>query len=474
MMPGIGSRREMKDGPLPVPVLPSEGPQERQLQEDGPDHDPEYDLDLLEGLVECFLTMPADTSLEDGISLAKECFAGCTSSMQVLKKAATYFAQEMENDDMHRDWPIGKAMVKMISEITARRCRVAWFFTADHIKAPLDDQALRDAAWNFCRRSKEKWTWNRRSYVPRFGSKLLFWLHFCSGERRSDDVQAYLETLRPPDGYVMRILSVDIIYDPIAGNLACPINQAVWLRHIDRGYVIGFLAAPPCEAWSRARLHGGVAGWSAGDGGPRVLRTAEVPEGLFTMTVAEQQQALLGNRLLCFIMLAFVHMLRISRFAMVEHPSSSAADSEAWLASIWKLFLTEVLLANEFVRRIDIFQGLYGARSPKPTSLLFCVGPNLDVQSTLDQGQTVSEMPKHLEMGWDRKAGEYATASLKNYPGGLCAAISKVCQQWLDEFLPVTPPNDSEPSSIAQFVHFTEQLERGFNFSAQRGSDFHR
>ena len=474
ILPGIGSRREMKDGPPPVPVLPSEGPQERQLQEDGLGHDPEYDLDLLEGLVECFLTMPVDTSLEDGISLAKECFVGSTSSMQTLKETATYFAQELENDDMHRDWPIGRAMVKMISEITARRCRAAWFFSADQIKAPIDDQALRDAAWDFCRRSKERWIWNRRSYIPRFGSNLLFWLHFCSGERRSDDVQAYLETLRPPDGYVMRILSVDIIYDPIAGNLACPVNQAVWLRHIDRGYVIGFLAGPPCESWSRARLHGGVAGWSAGDGGPRVLRTAEVPEGLFTMTVAEQQQALLGNRLLCFIMLAFVHMLRIARFAMVEHPSSSLADSEAWLASIWKLFLTEVLAANEFVRKIDIFQGLFGARSPKPTSLLFCVGPNLDVQTTLDQGHTVSEMPRQLEMGWDRKAGEYATASLKNYPQILCAAISKVCQQWLDRYLPETPPSVSEPDSIAQFVQFTEQLERSFNFSAQRGSDFHR
>ena len=181
-----------------------------------------------------------------------------------------------------------------------------------------------------------------------------------------------------------------------------------------------------------------------------------------------------GNRLLCFIMLAFVHMLRIARFAMVEHPSSSVADSEAWLASIWKLFLTEVLAANEFVRKIDIFQGLFGARSPKPTTLLFCVGPDLDVQNTLFQGQTVSEMPRQLEMGWDRKAGEYATASLKNYPGGLCAAISSVCQQWLDRYLPVTPPSVSKPNSIAQFVHFTEQLERGFNFSAQRGSDFHR
>lgn len=93
--------------------------------------------------------MPEDTSLEDGILLVKECFAGSTSSMHILKKTAMYFAQEMGNDDMHRDWPIGKSMVKMISEIVARRCRVAWFFSEGQIKAPIDDQALRDAAWNF-------------------------------------------------------------------------------------------------------------------------------------------------------------------------------------------------------------------------------------------------------------------------------------------------------------------------------------
>ena len=207
-----------------------------------------------------------------------------------------------------------------------------------------------------------------------------------------------------------------------------------------------------------------------------MVRTEEAPEGLFAMTAPEQQQVLLGNRLLCFIMLAFVHMLRISRFAMVEHPASSAAASEAWLASIWFLFLTKVNQANEFVWKVDIYQGLFGAKSPKPTSLLFSVGPSIDVRAILEKGQTVEEMPRQLEMGWDRQAGEYQTASLKNYPGGLCAAISCVCQQWLECYLPEVPPSDADPlysSSISKFVHFTENLERRFNFSAQRGSDYH-
>ena len=125
-------------------------------------------------------------------------------------------------------------------------------------------------------------------------------------------------------------------------------------------------------------------------------------------------------------------MLRQSRFAMIEHPASSELDSETWLASIWKLFMTEVLSACDFVRKILIFQGLFGAKSPKPTTLLFSVGNSIDVEAVLRSCQTVGEMPRSLEMGWDKAAGEYSTASLKNYPGTLCKGISAVCQLWLE------------------------------------------
>ena len=90
---------------------------------------------------------------------------------------------------------ITSAMAAMISGVAARRCRI---FRQEQTKAPLHDRALRDAAWNFCRSARGPWRWTKREYVPRFGGHLLFWLHFCSGERRCEDVQAYLEKLRPP------------------------------------------------------------------------------------------------------------------------------------------------------------------------------------------------------------------------------------------------------------------------------------
>ena len=298
---------------------------------------------------------------------------------------------------------------------------------------------------------------------------MLIWLHLFSGERREDDLQAHLQQLRAPPGYVMRILSVDVIFDEVAGNLACPRNQEVWLHNIDRGFVAGFMAGPPCESWSRSRTRGGVAGWSIGDGGPRVLRTSEVPEGLPHMTVREFEQTLMGNVFLCFVLRAFV---RMTRFSMVEHPSESEDPIELWLGSIWKLFITRVMLDNDFVKRADILQGWYGAKSPKPTSLLFGAGPLVDIDGILKKMRCDSVLPKSLVMGYDCQAREFHTASLKNYPGGLCKAIKSVAQEWLDQYLP-SNPSDSAPDGFEEFVQYSEKLEQSFNYAAMRGADFH-
>lgn len=157
---------------------------------------------------------------KEGVAAVKGCFLGSTSSMRFLKKTMTHYAKEMEKDDWHFEGKITSAMAAMISGVAARRCRVSWFVRQEQTKAPLDDRALRDAAWNFCRSARGPWRWTKREYVPRFGGHLLFWLHFCSGERRCEDVQAYLEKLDPQVGYVLRILSVDIIYPSQPGSMA--------------------------------------------------------------------------------------------------------------------------------------------------------------------------------------------------------------------------------------------------------------
>ena len=171
-----------------------------------------------------------------------------TESFSRLRSTVNYFAAELGKEEMHLDWKVTASFVNLLTQLTTRRFRISWFFRPEQIKAPLGNQDLHDSAWNFCRRAKGPWKWKPKPYVPRFGSHILIWLHFCSGERRADDLQAYLEGLRAPSGFVLRILSVDVIYDPIAGNLLSGGSSVV-------------------SSWSRARLHGGIAGWSRGDGG---------------------------------------------------------------------------------------------------------------------------------------------------------------------------------------------------------------
>ena len=432
----------------------------------------DYDTDFIEGILDCLLEMTPGINVEEGLEKLKSVARRSTSSFGLLKKTLDYMALEIEKEEAHLEWQIPASLVEVIVKTAAKRFRLSWFFTDEQIKAPVEDGELREAAWQYCRKAKGPWQWTDLEYIPRFGCRVLIWLHLFSGERRGDDLQSHLENLKAPSGYVMRILSVDVIFDPVAGNLACPRNQEVWLQNIDRGFVAGLMAGPPCESWSRARVHGGVAGWSTGDGGPRVLRTVEYPEGLDSMTIKELRQTYLGNVLLCFTMKAFLRMVKRRRFAMLEHPTESEAEDELWLASIWRLFLTKALQCHSFVSKEEVLQGWFGAKSPKPTTLLFCAGPKLDIKNILKGMRTVDILPKGLAMGFNRETKEFNTASLKNYPGGLCAAIKAIVQCWLDLYLPENPCDDA-PLGFEEFVQYSEKLEQSFNFAAMRGADYH-
>ena len=114
-----------------------------------------------------------------------------------------------------------------------------------------------------------------------------------------------------------------------------------------------------------------MAGQTAGDGGPRVVRSQETPFALPFLKVAEAEQVLQANRLLLFCLKLFLIMTHLNKFMMIEHPSKSARDEDAWLASIWKLFATQVYKYHPFVWQIEVMQGYFGSKSPKPTTLLF-------------------------------------------------------------------------------------------------------
>lgn len=184
-----------------------------------------------------------------------------------------------------------------------------------------DDNQCRNAVWDFCSADTREYRWQRKSYVPRFGSRVVVFLHLFSRERRFQDIQYYLERITPPEGCVLRVLSVDVIFSE-SGDLANVANQKKWIHYALTGCIIACYAGPPCESWSKARSRGGIAGEVRGDNGPRVIRTSQFPQGLEAVKVREAQQLLQANRLLLFVVTLFHAMVRVRRLMVIEHPAN--------------------------------------------------------------------------------------------------------------------------------------------------------
>ena len=200
-----------------------------------------------------------------------------------------------------------------------------------------------------------------------------------------------------------------------------------------RSHIAGVFSGPPCEGWSRARLRGGVAGFSTGDGGPRVIRTEEETAGLNTVKVKEARQLLLANRLLLFTISLFLVLLPQRKFMVMEHPSCPEEDDQQWMASVWKMYIIRCLVEYKDVQILTIYQGKFGGASPKPTTLMVLCGCDIDVNAHLDSFADVSVMPKALAMGWREDKKEYATASLKEYPVKLCQGLADLAGVWLQK-----------------------------------------
>lgn len=90
------------------------------------------------------------------------------------------------------------------------------------------DEDIRNAALEFCRKQDKVDDWCFPTYVPRFGAKELVFVHLFSGERREGDIQMWLEQSPAPPGAVYNLLSVDVIYDNVAGDLSRTETQTLW------------------------------------------------------------------------------------------------------------------------------------------------------------------------------------------------------------------------------------------------------
>ena len=121
---------------------------------------------------------------------------------------------------------------------------------------------------------------------------------------------------------------------------------------------------------------------------------------------------------------------------------------------------------------LAIYQGRYGGRSPKPTSLLIACRPGLDLAGHFKEFETSESLPQALKMGWNSEKHEFETAGLKNYPAALCECLAALAERWLKQHF--HSPSGLTMVPMDEFIRFSDELVQTFNALVNRGADFHR
>ena len=180
------------------------------------------------------------------------------------------------------------------------------------------------------------------------------------------------------------------------------------------------LAGPPCETWSQAR--GKSLSFSSASlqrRAPRIIRDRTCLWGRAALALRELEQLNLGNLLLLFTIEMLIHLAVQGGVGAMEHPAPPNDDA---LASVWHLLIIRYLCTWPEFLRIELAQGLWGANSPKPTSLLLLNLP--DMPQVLRHWQITKCLPAAKSIGQNAD-GSWRTSQLKEYPPALCAGLAQ-------------------------------------------------
>ncbi|CAK9108612.1 RNase H domain-containing protein, partial [Durusdinium trenchii] len=142
------------------------------------------------------------------------------------------------------------------------------------------------------------------------------WFHPASGGHEvpvKRDLQEFLERI-VIEPHEVKVLSVDIVFSEELGNLAKPAVYSKFRDAFQCGLLVAAGCGPPCESWSRARLHG------AQDGGPMTLRSAAHLQGLPALQLKEFGQVAIGNDLLGIAINLAIVALIAGAYFFLEHP----------------------------------------------------------------------------------------------------------------------------------------------------------
>ena len=233
VLPGKNNTREQKVSDFALPPMRSEGPRIQALDHGLRAAGMDIDDELAEAITDRLLGLDEDTSLEGCVEAIKQALQTSCNCFSEVRRTLTFLRDTFDREEMDPGWRVPKGRLGVALELAVRRCALRWFFEAEQLHQDPSDQAIRDSAAKFaaCRREAANWCIDEEvcSELPRFGAKFLVFIHLFSGERRRGDIQDFLEKLTVPGGYILHILSVDVIFDDKAGDLASVRNQRMWL-----------------------------------------------------------------------------------------------------------------------------------------------------------------------------------------------------------------------------------------------------
>ena len=410
--PGIGSTTNNHQERLHDRLLPP-------LQAQGPSNADrhqidyvEYDLSLFEAIYQALLDASSE---EDGLRIIRECVKGRPITWERFQKTLQCLTSEATTADIEVLPFDGDTYRKLLATIATP---TSWPFMCESLE-------VKNGHWNrdlhslseYCTiEAQDPRRCTLRPPTPRGFGKERYFLHLFSGRRRPGDLQFFLDRLCSSlEGVTVHVISLDVVINNTWGDLLQPSTRQFWLTAIRQRLVIGLLGGPPCETWSQAREQALATRPFA----PRVLRTAEFPWGLESLRLRELIQISVGNTLMGFQLEAVVELFCVGGIAITEHPAPPVAEMSV---SIWKTPIIALLKGLPGFEVIQLSQGLWGAKSRKPTSLLVLNMPG--ILSDLRMWQITKDVPTATSIGVD-SSGQWSTTALKEYPPALNAAFAQ-------------------------------------------------
>ncbi|CAL1140910.1 unnamed protein product, partial [Cladocopium goreaui] len=373
-----------------------------------------YDLELIEAIYLNIVENESETSSEDVVRFVIENHViSWTRCRDTLKQMLA----ELTSDDIE----ILAEHRRDLRDVLERLQQPdAWTFLQDTVRAKsgaLQSVEHYEAVFEQHLHDHHDPIWS----IPRPMGRERFIIHAFSGRRRPGDVQFFLDGLQAqPDGTSIFTISLDVIIDEEFGDVSRESVRDFWLRGIRERAVIGMLAGPPCETWSQAR---GKSLSSSSNllhrKAPRIIRDRTCLWGKAALALRELEQLHLGNLLLLFTIEMLIHLAVQGGVGAMEHP---APPNDEALASVWHLFIIRYLCAWPEFLRIELAQGLWGATSPKPTSLLLLNLPKMP--QVLRSWQVTKCLPGAKSIG-QNEDGSWRTSQLKEYPPALCAGLAQ-------------------------------------------------